>query len=60
MSSTLEKRAAVYEEVELGTRTVQEPETVSATVRREELTVKDEGGALTEPHRPDDKTPPKL
>ena len=40
---TLEKRAAVYEEVEVGTRAVQETESVKGTVRREELDVQREG-----------------
>jgi hypothetical protein len=49
---TVEKRAVVYEEVEVGKRSVQETEHVDATVRREELRVDDkdnllEGGGRT-------------
>ena len=40
---TLEKRATVYEEVEVGTRAVQETQSVTGTIRREELDVQREG-----------------
>lgn len=40
---TLEKRPVVYEEVEVGKRSVQETQQVSGTVRREELAVEREG-----------------
>ncbi|MBV9577898.1 MAG: YsnF/AvaK domain-containing protein [Chloroflexi bacterium] len=43
---TVEKQSVVYEEVEVGTRAVQETESVDATVRREELRVEDQGNAL--------------
>jgi len=43
---TVEKRAVVYEEVEVGKRTVQETEHVDATVRREELRIDDKGDVL--------------
>jgi uncharacterized protein (TIGR02271 family) len=41
---TLEKRPVVYEEVNVGSRTVQETEHVSDTVRHEEATLDTEGG----------------
>jgi hypothetical protein len=40
---TVEKRPVVYEQVEVGKRTVQETQQVSGTVRREELAVEREG-----------------
>jgi uncharacterized protein (TIGR02271 family) len=43
---TVEKRAVVYEEVEVGKRSVQETEAVDATVRREEVRVEDKGNVL--------------
>jgi uncharacterized protein (TIGR02271 family) len=43
---TVEKRAVVYEEVDVGKRSVQETESVDATVRREELRVEDQGDVL--------------
>jgi len=43
---TLEKRAVVYEEVEVGKRSVQETESLDETVRREELRVDDQDKVL--------------
>jgi len=40
---TAEKRAVVYEEVELGKRAVQETQHVSETVKREEAVIDKEG-----------------
>jgi len=48
---TVEKRPVVYEEVEVGTRAIQETESVDATVRREELRIEDKNNVLEESGR---------
>jgi len=50
----LEKRAVVYEEVNVGTRAVQETERVSGTVQREEATIDSDGEVALD----DDSTSP--
>ena len=45
---TLDKKAVVYEEVNVGTRKVQETEHVSDTVRREEAVIKQDGDVTIE------------
>lgn len=48
---SVEKRPVVTEEVEIGKRQVQETETVSDTVRREEARIQGEGDVTTERER---------
>jgi uncharacterized protein (TIGR02271 family) len=45
---TAQKRAVVYEEVEVGKRAVQETQRVSETVRREEAVIDKDGGVEIE------------
>ena len=49
---TADKRAMVYEEVNVGKRAVQDTEHVSETVRREQAVVEKEGAVSVEGEKP--------
>jgi len=48
---SVEKRAVVTEEINLGTRQVQDTQQVSGTVRREEARIDQEGDVKVDPAR---------